>query len=68
MNYFGLVLSFMVPGIVIGITAAACAYDAAGKRRKQQAVARRAERQGRRGLYILDLAEEQEKRSCRRAA
>jgi len=59
MNYFGMILTFMVPGLVIGLTAAACAYDAAGKRRKQQAAIRKAQaRANRRSLYICDLAEE----------
>lgn len=62
MNYFGMVLSFMVPGLVIGLTAAACAYDAAGKRRKQQAAMRKAAARNRRSLYICDLAEESVRR------
>ncbi|MBQ3108128.1 MAG: hypothetical protein IJP37_01635 [Clostridia bacterium] len=65
MNYFGMILTFMVPGLVIGLTAAACAYDAAGKRRKQQAAIRKAqERANHRTLYICNLSEE----GVRRAA
>lgn len=64
MNYFGMVLSFMVPGVVIGLTAAACAYDAAGKRRRREAAVRRAQAANRRGLYIHDLAEDRAHRAA----
>ncbi len=41
MNYFGLFFSFMVPGVLIGTMAASAAKQAAYKRRRREAMARR---------------------------
>lgn len=50
MNYFGLIFSFTLPGMVLGAMAALAAVQAAGERRRA--------RRRKRPLYIEDLKEE----------
>ena len=73
MNYFGMFFSFMIPGILIGIVAAACARDALKRGAKKAARRHEQERRlsfersirrkeaeigGSRGLYVADLGHE----------
>lgn len=77
MNYFGLIFSFLVPGVILGLVAAAGIGEASARRRSpasagrargvrsQKTVAQRQRRlpQARR-LYVYDLAADRGERAA----
>lgn len=78
MNYFGLIFSFMVPGVILGLIAAAGIGEAGARRRKQAPAATQARRVGNCGnasgaqqkhaqarrLYVHDLAADKRERAA----
>lgn len=65
MNYFGMVFSFMVPGILLGVVAAGAVQESARKRRRERARIRRAMKKSKnKSLYVCDLAQEREARAA----
>lgn len=65
MNYFGMVFSFMVPGIVLGAMAAAAVHESAQQRRKERARVQRAMAKAKqRRLYVCNLAQEAERQAA----
>ncbi|NLF59317.1 MAG: hypothetical protein GX580_16930 [Candidatus Hydrogenedens sp.] len=78
MNYFGLIFSFMVPGVILGLIAAAGIGEAGARRRKQAPAATQARRVGASGiagakqercaqarrLYVHDLAADKRERAA----
>ena len=57
MNYFGLFFSFMIPGIVIGLTAAIAALESY-RRRSNRAMRAHKSQTPKKRLYVYTMAED----------